>query len=255
MAEADSENKNSNKSNSSSSIPPWLKRFFHEWIVTLGFAFLVAFFFRTTIASPRHIPTGSMIPTIKIGEFIFVNMFAYDWHIPFTRKSLIKRHDPQKGDIVVFEYPLDPDKDYIKRVIGTPGDTVEVRNKRVIINGEPLPTEMQSDTSILRDLTPKYDPERMALAKEKINGVTHYVAYMNDRQPFAPGELPDMPPTLVPPDSFFVMGDNRDDSQDSRYWKFVPREKLLGQAGFIWFSFDQNHFPWLRFNRFFTMLH
>jgi signal peptidase I len=227
---------------------PW-RRFFDEWVVTLGIAFAVAFFFRTTIASPRHIPTGSMIPTIKIGEFIFVGMFSYDWHIPFTRKSLIERKQPQHGDIVVFEYPLDPEKDYIKRVIGVPGDTVEVRGRQVILNGKPLETELVKDKSILEDLAPKYNPDYMSLYREKIDGVTHYIAYMNDRTPR------ELEPTIIPANSFFVMGDNRDDSQDSRYWGFVPREKLLGKAGFIWFSFDVNHFPFLRFKRFFTMLH
>lgn len=224
------------------------KRFFKEWVVTLAVAFTVAFFFRTTIASPRHIPTGSMIPTIKIGEFIFVGMFSYDWHIPFTRQSFSARENPKRGDIIVFEYPLDADKDYIKRVIGVPGDTVEVKDKRVILNGQPLEMESVTDKSILEDLTPKYEPERMSLYRETINGVKHFVAYMNDRHP------PDMEAITVPENSFFVMGDNRDDSQDSRYWGFVPREKVLGKAGFIWFSFNKDHFPFLRFSRFFTML-
>jgi len=228
---------------------PKFKRFFHEWIVTIAVAIVVAFFFRTTVASPRHIPTGSMIPTIKIGEFIFVSMFAYDWHIPFTRKAFAHREDPQHGDIVVFEYPLDPSKDYIKRVIGVPGDTVEVRNKKVILNGEELPTEVMADRAILEDLKPKYNPSHITLLKERIGSVSHYITYLDDHGPT------DMPPKIVPPDSFFVMGDNRDDSQDSRYWGYVPREKLLGKAGFIWFSFDQSHPPFLRFNRFFTMLH
>lgn len=224
------------------------KRFFKEWVLTLGIAFAVAFLFRTTIASPRHIPTGSMIPTIKIGEFIFVSMFAYDWHIPFTRKSFKERHDPQRGDIVVFEYPLDPSKDYIKRVIGVPGDTIEIRNKRVILNGKPLPTEVVNDPDLLADLAPKYDPSNLTLLKETIGDVSHYIMHMNDRN------SGDMEPTIVPEDSFFVMGDNRDDSLDSRYWGFVPRRKILGEGSFIWFSFDKDHFPWLRGSRFFTWL-
>lgn len=226
-------------------------KFFHEWILTLGIAFLVAFFFRTTIASPRHIPTGSMIPTIKIGEFIFVSMFAYDWHIPFTRKSLVHRADPERGDIIVFEYPVDPSKDYIKRVIGVPGDRISLQNKKVILNGEPVPQEVAEDKAILQDLEPKYDPSVMSLYRETNDGKSHYVAYIND--PDRP-TLSEMDEIVVPENSYFVMGDNRDDSLDSRYWKFVPREKILGKAGFIWFSFDQAHFPFLRLSRFFTML-
>jgi signal peptidase I len=225
-----------------------IKYIWREWILTLGIALIVAVFFRTTIASPRHIPTGSMIPTIKIGEFIFVNMFKYDWHIPFTRKSMVKRADPARGDIVVFEYPLDPDKDYIKRVIAVPGDTVEVQRNRVILNGVPQPMEILQDKSILEDLRPKYNPDTASLYNETIGGVTHHVMMLNYRQPT------DFGPETVPENTFFVMGDNRDDSQDSRFWGWVPREKLLGKAGFIWFSFDKEHVPFLRFSRFFTML-
>lgn len=231
-----------------SSAKEKFKKFFNEWILTLAIAFAVAFFFRTTIASPRHIPTGSMIPTIKIGEFIFVNMFAYDWHIPFTRMSWVERKNPEHGEIVVFEYPRDPDKDYIKRVIGVPGDVVEIAEKRVIVNGTPIPLEPVTDKSILEDLAPKYEPEKMSLFKETYNGHSYYVAHMNDRPAM------EMPATTVPPGAYFVMGDNRDDSQDSRYWGFVAREKFLGKAGFIWFSFDKDHAPWLRFSRFFTKL-
>ncbi len=226
----------------------WLNRFFHEWVLTWGIAAAVAFFFRTTIASPRHIPTGSMIPTIKIGEFIFVNMMKYDFHIPFTRKSLSERKDPERGEIVVFEYPKDPDKDYIKRVVGVPGDVIEIKDKRVIVNGQPLPLEPVTDRAILEDLTPKYDPSQISLYQETQGAHTYYVMHMNDREGF------DLPPVTVPADSFFVMGDNRDDSQDSRYWGFVEREKFLGTGSFIWFSFNKDHAPFLRFSRFFTML-
>lgn len=224
------------------------KKFIDEWVIPLGIAFLVAFFFRTTIASPRHIPTGSMIPTIKIGEFIFVNMLAYDIHIPFTRSSLKERSHPSRGEIVVFEYPSDPDKDYIKRVIGIPGDVIEVQDKRVILNGTPLSLEPITDRAVLEDLTPKYDPEQMSLFTETNGEHKYTVVHMNERPGF------DLPPTTVPADSYFVMGDNRDDSQDSRYWGFVKREKFLGRAGFIWLSFNKDHFPFFRFNRFFTDL-
>lgn len=225
-----------------------LEYIWREWILTLGVAFAVAFFFRTTIASPRHIPTGSMIPTIKIGEFIFVNMFKYDWHIPFTRKSAVKRADPARGDIVVFEYPLDPDKDYIKRVIAIPGDTVEVRENRVILNGVPLPTELTEERKILEDLGPEYPPESLKLYYETIGEVKHHILMLNTRSHM------DFESQTVPEGTFFVMGDNRDNSQDSRYWGYVPREKLLGKAGFIWFSFNKEAFPFMRFSRFFTML-
>jgi len=229
-----------------------LRHIIKDWVFTLAVAFVVAFFFRTTIASPRHIPTGSMIPTIKIGEFIFVDMFAYDIHIPFTRKSWMERGNPKRGDIIVFEYPVDPSKDYIKRVIGVPGDTVEVRNKRVILNGTPLPLVPVENKAILADLTPKYNPDDMSLYRETIDGVKHYVVHINDRP------ARDFGPVTVPADSFFVMGDNRNDSADSRYWGYVPRKNLLGKGSFTWFSidYDPGHFPpHIRLSRLFRFLH
>jgi signal peptidase I len=229
-------------------LPSSVRKFTKEWILPVGLAIIVAGLFRTTIASPRHIPTGSMVPTIKIGEFIFVKMFTYDIHIPFTRSKWIHRNNPQPGDVVVFEYPVDPDKDYIKRVIGVPGDVVEVRNKRIILNGEPLPLERVEDKSTLADAGKNYQPETMSLFREELNGKSYYVAHMNSRSGV------DMEAFRVPPDSFFVMGDNRDDSSDSRSWGVVPREMLLGQGSFIWFSFNIKDFPFVRWNRLFSAL-
>lgn len=228
----------------------WFKRFFKEWILTLGIAFLVAFFFRTTIASPRHIPTGSMIPTIRIGEFIFVKMFEYDWHIPFTRQSFSKIKDPERGDIVVFEYPLDSSKDYIKRVVALPGDTIEIRDKQVILNGKTLERTPIEDESVLEEMRAKYRNIPLRLYEEKNGEATYTIMEM----PSSIRPSRDVSPMTVPADSYFVMGDNRDDSQDSRYWGFVPREKVLGTGSFIWFSFDKEHFPFIRPARFFTLL-
>jgi signal peptidase I len=225
--------------------------FLKEWVITIGVAFLVAFLFRSTVASPRHIPTGSMIPTIKIGEFIFVGMFPYDWHIPFTRKSASKRSDPKRGDIIVFEHFSG--KDYIKRVIGVPGDIIEVVDKRIILNGQPLSLEPVDNPKLLADLAPKYDVRNLSLFKEKIGDVEHNVLWINNRRG---SDHISFGPLQIPRDHFFVMGDNRDDSSDSRAWPypFVPRDKILGEGSFIWFSFDKHHFPWVRFERLFTGL-
>jgi signal peptidase I len=230
------------------SSPKFWNYFFKEWVLTVGLAFAVAFLFRSTIASPRHIPTGSMSPTIKIGEFIFVNMFSFNWHLPYTRKILVERRDPERGEIVVFEYPQDPDKDYIKRVVGIPGDTVELRNKRVILNGQPLPLEAVEDRSILADLAPKYDPERISLYQETNGNHRYYVIHLNDDQSGNFG------PVTVPPGNYFVMGDNRDDSYDSRFWGPLEREKIFGTGTIIWLSVDIHNFPWIRGERLFTML-
>lgn len=232
----------------------WMKIFFKEWVLTLGIALLVAVFFRTTIASPRHIPTGSMIPTIKIGDFIFVDMFAYDWHVPFTKKQWIHRDDPKRGDVVVFEFTQDGNKDYIKRIVGIPGDTIEVIDKKVYLNGRPLKLEPLDDPQLLKDLRFKYSLDSLHLYKEtNPDGVSYTVMHIDDYN--HPSR--DVGPFTVPADSYFVMGDNRDDSFDSRFWReghYVPRDKFLGKGAFIWFSFKEDEFPFVRFNRMFSML-
>lgn len=225
-----------------------IEKFLKEWVLTVGVAFVVAFGFRSVFYSPRHIPTGSMIPTIRIHEFIFVNMHSFDWHYPFTEKSMIKRRDPAKGDIVVFEYPEDPSKDYIKRVVATPGDSIEIRDKRIILNGTPLSLEPVTDPEILESLDPKYDGQPKALFKETNGDREYLVMHMLNRQ----GR--DIGPVTVPANSFFVMGDNRDDSQDSRYWGFVPRKNLIGEGSFIWLSVAWLRPPFIRFGRLFTAL-
>lgn len=226
----------------------WVHYIFKEWVLTLGLALVIALAFRSTIAAPRHIPTGSMIPTIKVGEFIFVNMMYYNWHIPFTGRIWSERRQPGRGDILVFEYPFDKDKDYIKRVIAIPGDVVEIRNKRVILNGEPLPLEEETDRSLLNDLAPNYNPENITLFRETNGESTYHVMHIHTRR------ASNMEARVVPADSYFVMGDNRDDSEDSRFWGFVPRDKVLGTGSFIWLSVNTQQFPFLRFSRFFTGL-
>ncbi len=223
----------------------WLRYLWREWVFPLGVAFLIAYAFRSTIASPRHIPTGSMIPTIKIGEFIFVKMYHYDWHIPMTRTSFAHRGNPKRGEVVVFEFPEDSSKDYIKRVVAIPGDIIEVRDDRIILNGEPLPRREILDRSVLNDLVPKYDPDDLELYMETIDGIEHEVIYSRTKR------VSDMPAYRVPESCFFVMGDNRDDSYDSRFWGCVPREKLLGRAAFRWFSLNWDRAPFVRFNRLF----
>jgi len=220
---------------------PKIKKFLNEWVYPLGIALLLAGLFRTTIASPRHIPTGSMIPTIQIGEFIFVNMMAYDWHIPFTRKSFDQRANPQRGEVVVFEYPMDASKDFIKRIIGVPGDTVEIIDKRIILNGQPLPLDPIDASEVSNPIPLKYS--NVSFFRETNGAHQYIVMHVNDK--FAM----DMNAIRVPEGAYFVMGDNRDDSDDSRRWGVVEREKFLGRGGFIWFSFDKERAPWLRLNR------
>lgn len=252
---ASQKSKTPKKKKSSNTPPSWNLKdpdfwtwFFKEWVLTVGLAFAVALLFRSTIASPRHIPTGSMIPTIKVGEFIFVNMMKYNWHLPFTKTILSERAQPERGDIVVFEFPNDPDKDYIKRVVGLPGDIIEIRQKKVIVNGTPLELVPVEDRQILDDLTPKYDPAKLTLYTEK-NGKHEYLVIHSSKE-----VAQNFGPVTVPPNEYFVMGDNRDDSYDSRFWGSLPREKIFGTGSFIWLSINFDHPPWIRFSRLFTTL-
>lgn len=223
-----------------------------EWVVTIVVALMVAWFFRSTVASPRKIPTGSMIPTLKIGDHLFVYMFSYGLKIPFTKTEFYSYDNPKRGDIVVFRFPEDLSKDYIKRVIGLPGDVIEVKNGTLSVNGKQMPlVENTTDQDILNDVKAPFGIT-LHLYNEALDGTTHYVLFhgLGDDRNFGP--------ILVPDNNYFVMGDNRDNSSDSRVWGPVPRNLILGKAGFIWFSLDTEnwslvewHFRW---NRFFSRI-
>ncbi len=180
------------------------KSVIREYAEAIVIAVLLALFIRTFIVQAFKIPSGSMKPTLLVGDHILVNKFIYGVKIPFTDKSLIELSQPKRGDVVVFKYPLDTKKDYIKRVIGLPGDKVELVNKKLLINGRPTP-----------------DPH------------ASYSIY---------GNLRNFGPVSVPVDHLFVMGDNRDESSDSRVWGFVPFAYLKGKAFLIYWSWDRSNF-------------
>jgi signal peptidase I len=170
-------------------------------------AIILALFIRTFVVQAFKIPSGSMKPTLQIGDHILVNKFIYGVKIPFLDKTLIPITEPKRGDVVVFEFPEDPKKDFIKRVVGLEGDTVEIRNKKVYINNEPME-----------------DPYGTHLDSHIIPG---------GRRP-----RDNIGPVSVPSDSIFVMGDNRDHSYDSRFWGFVKLSALKGKAFIIYWSWD-----------------
>ena len=186
---------------------------------------------RSFVAEPFRIPSGSMLPTLFVGDFILVNKFAYGLRLPVIEKKVYSLGDPERGDVVVFRYPPDPSIDYIKRVIGLPGDKITYRNKRLFINGKkvdvvPLTVEENAN------------PDQSQF-EEQLGDVLHQIQISQSR-PSLDGEL------IVPPGHYFVMGDNRDNSADSRVWGFVPDENLLGKATFIWMSLDfgeMNFYP------------
>ncbi|MBC7693428.1 MAG: signal peptidase I [Methylotenera sp.] len=219
------------------------KKWFIENVTSLGLALLLVFMIRSSVVEAFKIPSGSMIPTLFIGDHIFVNKFAYGFKIPFSDLVtdhpvyVVKRDPPKRGDIIVFMYPKDESFYYIKRVIGTPGDTVEIRSKVLYVNNQMVPKEnlppAQSDQIFQNLDDPKYSQTNLELFREKMgeNNKDHVI--MLDKNNFL-GET--FGPITVPPESLFVMGDNRDFSNDSRFWGFVPMRNVKGRAEIIWLS-------------------
>lgn len=194
-----------------------------EYAEAIIIAVLVAFFIRTFVVQAFKIPSGSMKPTLQIGDHLLVNKFIYGVKIPFVRKTLIPIGEPQRGDVIVFIYPEDRSKDFIKRVIGIPGDTIEIRNKKIYLNGLPY-----NDT----------------------HGI-----YSDDF--IIPGSIQprdNFGPFKVPKDTLFTMGDNRDQSYDSRFWGAVEMKDVLGKAMIIYWSWNSEESN-VRWSRLFGSIH
>jgi len=192
--------------------PRWHKVLL-EYIEALAVALILALVIRTFVVQAFKIPSGSMLETLQIGDHLLVNKFIYGVKMPFTGKVLYDVDDPKRGDIVVFEFPEDPSKDFIKRIIGVPGDVIEIKNKVVYRNGE----------KVDEPYTRHSDPDNMLPRRDNFGPIT------------------------VPEGKYFCMGDNREESYDSRFWGFVDREKIKGKAWVIYWSWDG--FPSVRFNR------
>ncbi|MDO9308836.1 MAG: signal peptidase I [Deltaproteobacteria bacterium] len=184
------------------------KSLIREYAESIAIAVLLALVIRTYLVQAFKIPSGSMEDTLAIGDHLLVSKFIYGTKLPFSDKRVLTFRDPRQGDVIVFEYPEDPSKDFIKRVVGTPGDVVEGKEKKVYVNGKPYenPHEVHKE----KDLIPKE---------------------MNPRDTFGP--------VTVPANSYFVMGDNRDRSYDSRFWKFVKRDQIKGLAFIKYWSWDR----------------
>lgn len=189
---------------------------------------LIVLVLRSFLAEPFRIPSGSMMPTLLIGDFILVNKFTYGIRLPVINKKIIELNEPQRGDIVVFRYPKDPSVDYIKRVIGLPGDKVAYYNKQLFINDTPIKQDFISN---YRGVGQGREMNGAELLQENLTGVEHSIL-IKPEQPTVEGVY------VVPQGQYFVMGDNRDNSNDSRYWGPVPEENLVGKAFFIWMSWD-----------------
>jgi len=178
-----------------------------EYTEAILIALVLAFFIRTFVVQAFKIPSGSMLPTLQIGDHLLVNKFIYGIKIPFSGKTLIPISSPDRGDVIVFKFPKDPSIDYIKRVIAIPGDKLEIKNKEVFINGKKVD-----------------DPH----------------AFLSDNQILSGSVSPrdNLGPIMIPEGKVFVMGDNRDNSYDSRFWGYVDEKAILGQAFLLYWSWD-----------------
>jgi len=207
---------------------------------------LILFSLRSSLADWNDVPTGSMKPTILEGDRVFVNKLAYDLKVPFTTLHLAEWSNPQRGDIVVFFSPHDGMR-LVKRVIGLPGDTIELRNNVLILNGQPVGYEPLAG-EVMSDLAPA-EREGRLFATELLPGQTHVVA----GNPAVPARR-SFTSDRVPEGHYFMMGDNRDDSFDSRYYGPVKRKAIVGRATSVVLSFDKQNYWLPRWQRFFTSL-
>jgi signal peptidase I len=201
-----------------------------EYFESLVIAVVLALFIRTFVVQAFKIPTGSMEQNLLIGDHLLVNKFVFGATLTPLERTILPMKVLRRLDVIVFKYPEDPERDFIKRVIGLPGETVELRNKRVFINGKQLD---EPYVYYLEDPPPI--PQEMGMSGENVGGGDPRVQYG---------------PVTVPPGHYFVMGDNRDNSQDSRYWGFLPRENIKGKALVIYWSYDpEAGLPGLRWSR------
>ena len=215
--------------------------------------FAVVLILRSWIYEPFQIPSGSMLPTLRIGDFILVEKFSYALKDPFFRKTLVDIAEPQRGDVVVFKYPLDESIDYIKRLVGLPGDTIYYRNKRLYIEPKEcmqinnqtecglieIPTQLvNSKQDIINSPFISEYEETLGTVKHSI--FIHNNLYDTTRAYFSQPDNETLGKWIIPKEHYFVMGDNRDNSRDSRYWGFVNTDQLVGKATFIWMSFEFN---------------
>jgi signal peptidase I len=221
--------------------PWWL-----DWTAGLFPVILAVFLLRSFLFEPFKIPSGSMIPTLLVGDLILVNKFHYGVRLPVVNKKIIANNDPQRGDVMVFRYPKDTSIDYIKRVVGVPGDEVSFRAQQLYLNGKPVPTEQKPPPGFYDEESRRYFAE----FKEKFGDTEHAILVNPQSQPYyGPDDRIAFPfrencrysaegvTCKVPAGHYFMMGDNRDNSQDSRFWGFVPDQNIVGRAFFVWMNF------------------
>lgn len=226
--------------------PWWL-----DWTAGMFPVILVVFLLRSFLFEPFKIPSGSMIPTLLVGDLILVNKFEYGLRLPVLHTKITQGHPPQRGDVMVFRYPPKPSQDYIKRVVGLPGDEVAYLNKKLTINGQPV--SKSAMPSFLEEDSMQYRTQ----FEEELGGKKHMLLNYEDRPAYIQtGDFPQSENCRysiegvvckVPAGHYFMMGDNRDNSLDSRYWGFVPEENIVGRAFLIWMNFgDIKRVGWFK---------
>ena len=217
--------------------PWWL-----DWTAGLFPVILVVFVLRSFLFEPFKIPSGSMIPTLRVGDLILVNKFHYGVRLPVIHTKILPNHLPERGDVMVFRYPPQPSLDYIKRVVGVPGDEVAYLNKQLTINGQPVEKVARPEF---------YDPDTLRYSRrfgETLGARSYDTLNDSDRPAFIPGAAEfayrdqcrysvEGVVCKVPEGHYFMLGDNRDNSLDSRYWGFVPESHIVGKAFFVWMNF------------------
>ncbi len=218
------------------------KTFYKEWIEPFLIAAVIALFIRQFGVEAFKIPSGSMKPTLTIGDHLLVNKFVYGPRIPFADSRIFAWQEPKRGEIIVFKYPEDEKKDFIKRVVGLPGDKIEIKNGRLLINEQPVKTTEKDLYTDKKQMGDRYYEIKAQLLEEQLGTVKHEIQYYKNQSGY------DFGPILVPKESVFVMGDNRDDSQDSRFWGFVNYKKIIGRALIIYWSWDGGD-RWVRWER------
>jgi len=224
--------------------PAWV-----EYAASFFPVLLVVFLLRSFVAEPFKIPSSSMRPTLEVGDFILVNKFAYGLRLPIVEAKFVPLGEPQRGDVVVFRYPVNPSQDFIKRVVGVGGDVVTYQDKKLTVNGQPLPQTRDGTYSYLENL--RFETlERFKETARNGIGTHEYTIGINPQAaPVYPQNVRPFPgrenceyndrgfTCKVPQGQYFMMGDNRDQSSDSRYWGFVPDDHIKGRAFLVWMNF------------------
>ncbi len=225
--------------------PAWV-----EYAASFFPVLLIVFMLRSFVAEPFKIPSSSMRPTLEVGDFILVNKFIYGLRLPIAEVKVVPLRDPQRGDVVVFRYPVNPTQDFIKRVVGVGGDVVTYRDKKLTVNGVPLPEKADGTYSYLENLRFETLQRSVETAQSGEGAHSYTVGVTPQAKPVYPQNVRPFPgrsdcdyndegfTCKVPAGHYFMMGDNRDNSDDSRYWGFVPDDHIRGKAFFIWFNWD-----------------